>query len=195
MDNIKNITDIIVQQANDEAAKLLKAAGTQLESDLSENEIKLEQAFHEKTEQLKQWSEERIRAAHLRKQSALQKERTRYKKQLLEQVFSEAELTLSRMPAGQFLDFYRKTLDCLTLRGLYTLRIGQQTAETLREEDWDALCITNENYSVTVSRQTIPNAGGFRLEQFPVEYSFLYHELLEEIKAQEGSKVMKQLLD
>lgn len=195
MDNIKNLTDLILAQANEEAASLLMAARAQLESDLAEDEKKSQQAFCEKAGQQKQWSEERIRAAYLRRQSTIQKERTRYKKQLLEQVFSEAEAALCQIPAEQFLDFFRKTLAALRLKGPYTLHIGEQTARTLRDEDWDALGVTNADYAVSVSRQTIPDAGGFRLEQFPIEYSFLYHELLEEVKMREGSKIMKRLLD
>lgn len=195
MNSIQALTDSILAQAQAEADTFLRNEMEKCAQELSDSEKQLETQFAEQKEQLAAHSEERVQLALLRKRSALQKERTRYKQDLLDKLFAEAEDSLCRISGADFLAFYRQMLTSVELKGSFVAHIGAKSAQQFTAEDWAALNINGDSYDVRPAKETIPGKGGFVLEQSSLEFSFLFGELLADIKYRTGAELLKQLLD
>ncbi len=195
MDNINNLTEWILTQSESEAGEILAQAEEKRRAVLEDADARLEGQFAERSAMLRRLSEEQLRLSEDRERSLIQKERIRFKQSLTEACFSQAEEALCGLSGDEFLAFFQRAADSLPLEGEYTVRLGERTLRSLSDEDKARLAVRTGGYALTVSEETVPSEGGFVLERFPVEYSFLYSDLLADVKAREGARLMKLLLD
>ena len=192
--SLEALTQYILTQAQSEADALLARAKDESEKTLADTRQRLDERLIREKEHFKRLSDQRIEDAQRQKASALRRIRTQYARELVERLFDQAEEALCGLDGERFLQFYKNALASLPLQGAYTVRLGGRSAANLSEAERKALAIKTETYSVTVCEDTVPNEGGFLLEQPPVEMSFLFSDLLKELKSADAPGLIKGFL-
>lgn len=193
--SLKNLTEHILSEAKAQANSLLQDASESVKAEREKAQSRFDALLAEQTQQLTQQSQQRIADAVRLKTDKLNKERTQFAGSLIDQLFEQAQSQLAQMPADEFIAFYRSALAKLALKGEYTVVLGALTAKALSPQQLLQLAVKEEGYSVTVDEKTIPNQGGFVLEQSPIEYSFLFADMLDEIRREQGPSLLKRLID
>lgn len=192
---LENLTQYIKDEATLEAQKLLQDALSEAEKARSDAQGKIDAMLARQKEQISSQSEQRIKDAVRQKSVNLHKERTQYAAALIDRLFDEAEDELCRMSSEEFLRFYKNTLEMSDVMGDCRIILGERTAQILTEDQRRNLELRTDRYKLTIDNNTVPNQGGFVLEQPPVEYSFLFSDLLNEIKRHESPSLLKRLID
>jgi len=193
--SLENLTQYILSQARSEADSIVSRAREEADKAVAEAKARADERLAREKEQLKALSAQRVEDAVRQKTSALRRARTQYAGELVEQLFSEAAEALGAMSGGDFLVFYKNALSSLPLKGAYTVKLGEKSARRLTDKELKALNIAAGDYTVSVSGETVPGEGGFILDQPPVELSFLFSDLLKELKSQESAGLIKRLLE
>lgn len=193
--SLENLTSFILEKANAEAEGLMEAARRDADTACAEKLEKLGDMLARQRDQLSTQSEQRIQIAVRQTAANINKERTRYVSKLIDTLFEDAEAALCAMSADEFLRFFHNALESLPLAGEFKVLLGQRSAEKLNEQQRMGLECTTEQYRLVLAEDTIANQGGFMLEQTPIEYSFLFVDLLSEIKHQESPRLLKRLID
>jgi V/A-type H+-transporting ATPase subunit E len=193
--SLENLTQYIVSEAQSEADSIVANAREEADKAVAEAKARAGERLVREKESQKAMSDQRVHDAVRQKTAALRRARTQYAGELVEKLFDEAEEALCAMSGGDFLLFYKNALSSLPLSGAYTAKLGSKSAGSLSAEELAALNVTAAGYSVTVSGETIPGEGGFILDRPPTEMSFLFSDLLKELKSQESPGLIKRLLD
>jgi vacuolar-type H+-ATPase subunit E/Vma4 len=192
--SLENLTQYIIEKATSEAESIMGDARVEADA-LREKERRRLDALHvRQKEQLVMRSEQRIQNAVRQKTASLQRERIQYASQLIDRLFQEAENALCAISAGEFLQFYQHSLEKMCLTGDYIVFLGQRSAQSLSEEECRLLERKTDRYTLSLQKKTIPDRGGFLLGQSSVEYSFLFRDLLNEIRTKESPRLLKYLL-
>lgn len=192
--SLENLAKYIINEANTEAKGLLSEALESAQMERSQANNKFEKMFLHQKEQMEEQSSQRSKNALRQHMEKLNKEKTQFALELIDQLFAETETRLSEMPSDSFLEFFQNSTSNLQLTGKYYVTLGQITAQNLSNEEKKRLEIETDKYSLCVTNKTAPNQGGFILEQFPIEFSFLFKDLLSEIKKKESPALLKQLM-
>ncbi len=192
--SLENLTQYIMDKAQSEAQAMLDAAHQESDATLAAAVLKYEQMLQAQKEQIVLQSEQAIREAVQLKTVSLKKERTKYVEELINGLFEEAHDELCRMPTADFMQFFSRTIKSMNPIGNITIVLGQKSAVLLDQQNRTILEQEGNQYHLTLSPNEIPNQGGFVLEKPPVEYSFLFSDLLAEIKKQEMPNLLKRLL-
>jgi vacuolar-type H+-ATPase subunit E/Vma4 len=192
---LENLTEYILTQARSEAESMVAHAKEESEKAVESAKEQAGERLAREKEHLKTLSGQRIEDAVRQKTSALRRTRTQYAGSLVEKLFDAAEEALSGMSGADFLLFYKNALTSLPLKGTYTVKLGSKSAERMTAEELGALNFTAADYTVTVCDETIPSEGGFVLDQPPMELSFLFSDLLKELKSQESPGLIKRFLN
>lgn len=192
--SLEALIQYILTQAQSEADALLARAKEEAEAVLADTRRRLDERLGREKEHLKRLSDQRVEDAQRQKTAALRRTRTQYARELVERLFDEAEEALCGLDGEAFLQFYKNALSSLPLRGAYTVRLGARSAANLSEKARRALELKTDTCSVTVHKDTVPNEGGFLLEQPPVELSFLFSDLLQELKNADAPGLIKSFL-
>ncbi|MEA4919446.1 MAG: hypothetical protein VB078_00785 [Clostridiaceae bacterium] len=192
---LENLTQYIKDEATLEAQKLLQDALSEAEKARSDAQGKIDAMLARQKEQISSQSEQRIKDAVRQKTVNLLKERTQYAAELIDTLFDEAEDELCNMSAKDFLRFFNSAIASSDINGACRIILGERTACVLSTEQRVMLELSTDRYKLTVENSTVPNQGGFVLEQPPVEYSFLFSDLLNEIKRHESPSLLKRLID
>lgn len=195
MDNIENLTRWILTQADAEAQRILLQSKEKRLALLAKEEQRCERQFSERNEQLRSFSREKIQRAREQEHSILQKDRLTYKQSLIDASFVRAEERLCALSGPEFLSLFSQTVAALPLEGKYLLRLGERTARMLSQKERAELSVETAAYTISLSEEILPAEGGFVLERYPIELSFLYRDLLADRKAKESTKLMNLLLD
>lgn len=124
----------------------------------------------------------------------LKRERTMFATVLINQLFGEAENELCTLTPDMFLTFYRGCLVNMKLSGKYEAVLGALSAKDMPENIKNMLEVQSKDFSISISSKTIPDQGGFILQKPPVEFSFLFSDLLSEIRQKEEPALLNQLL-
>lgn len=193
--SLENLTKYILDSAKAEAQTLVETAVNNADSERVEVNRQYESMFKEQKELLEKNSGQRIKNAIIQHEAKLKKERTRYATELINMLFDEAEEKLYGMNFDSFFDFYRISIGSLTLSGDYEVILGDKTAIKIPDDMKQSLTVKEASFSIFISEKTIPEQGGFLLSKPPVEYSFLFSDLLSEIKEKEVPVLLKKLLD
>lgn len=192
--SLENLTQHILNAANAEATDLLSSASENARIERAKTMQKYENMLSEQKDQLEQMSAERSKNTLKQYEDKLKRERTMFATAQIDQLFSEALNTLCALKSDEFLSFYHSCFSNLKLSGKYETVLGALSAKGLPEDMKSMLEVKNEQFSVTVSSETIPDQGGFVLRKSPVEFSFLFSDLLSEIKQKEEPVLLNQLL-
>ena len=192
--SLENLAKYIINEANTEAKGLLSEALESAQMERSQANNKFEEMFLHQKEQMEEQSSQRSKNALRQHMEKLNKEKTQFALELIDQLFAETETRLSEMPSDSFLEFFQNSTSNLQLTGKYYVTLGQITAQNLSNEEKKRLEIETDKYSLCVTNKTAPNQGGFILGQFPIEFSFLFKDLLSEIKKKESPALLKQLM-
>lgn len=195
VNSLENLTQYIINEANAEAQKLLEEAIENARTERSQATDKFDAMFSQQKEQLELQSRQRIENSLRQHADKQNKEKTQFALKLIGQLFVETENELCEMPPDSFLKFFRSSLERLNLRGDYQVILGGITAQKLSDEQRRALEIKTDMYSISIAGKMIPNQGGFILEQPPIEYSFLFADMLNEIRQKESSALLKRLMN
>lgn len=192
--SLENLTGYILENAKAEAAKITEAAREEADLMIKEAKEKADAAFKKQKEQLQNASEQKIKEAAKQKENKLQKDKTAYACVLIDKLFDGLCERLDCMTQDEFIDFYVTAVKKAGLSGEYTAVLGKKTADKTDDAHKKLLNITEKEYSVILSERTVENEGGFILEKTPVEYSFLYSEIAEELKKQEKPTLLKHFI-
>ena len=192
--SLENLTQHILNAANAEATDLLSSASENARIERAKTMQKYENMLSEQKDQLEQMSAERSKNTLKQYEDKLKRERTMFATAQIDQLFSEALNTLCVLNPDEFLSFYHSCFSNLKLSGRYEVVLGALSAKGLPEDMKSRLKVKNEQFSVTVFSETIPDQGGFVLRKSPVEFSFLFSDLLSEIKQKEEPVLFNQLL-
>mgnify|MGYP001006315509 CR=1 FL=1 len=191
---LENLTQYIMDKAQSEVQIMLDVARKESENALAAATLKYDQMMRSQEEQIVRQSEQELREAVQFKTVNLKKERTKYAEQLIDGLFEAAHDELCKMPAADFLHFVSRTIECMHFSGNVTIVLGEKSAAALDQQQRAILAQEGDGYRLTLSPNKIPNQGGFVLEKPPVEYSFLFSDLLAEIKKHEMPNLLKRLL-
>ncbi len=192
--SLENLTQYIMDKAQSEAQTMLDAAHQESDATFVAAVLKYEQMLQAQKEQIARQSEQTIREAAQLKTVSLKKERTKYVEELINGLFEEAHDELCRMSISDFMQFFSRTIKNMNPIGDITIVLGQKSAVLLDQQQRAILEQEGDGYRLILSPNKIPNQGGFVLEKPPVEYSFLFSDLLTEIKKQEMPNLLKRML-
>lgn len=192
MQDLQQFTNKILEKATAESKQIEAAAQKKREERIVKEKQRLEEEKAQKIQQFKitiqNKNAERIR---LQKETN-QADRALYLQKALDRCFEKAEEILNAQTQEDFLIFFESALSKLDQQGEYTIILGEKTAEKINVSVLDELHIP-EGVSLAFSSETIPNEGGIVLRRGKVEYVFLYRQLLQEVKKEKGSKLLKKL--
>lgn len=192
--NLDNLTQFILDNAAEEAKAMLDSAAAESQSLVDEANYKFDTLRAQQIEHLAEESRKRIAEAAATQDVEAQKELTRFIHELIDELFEETKRTLYALSAEEFLAFYRRTVNDLTLEGDFQVVLGQLTADSLNEQQRGDLAIQEERFRLILDERTIPSEGGFLLEKLPIEYSFIFSDLLGELKRKESPNLFKRLI-
>lgn len=197
MNDIRNITELIVRQAQEKATNKMQDARIKNEKNYENSLSKMKLEYNQRMLQMQEWVNKDYYAAYMQKESTANKELANHKQSLVNRVFMQAQKTMEQWSADEFLQFFEDVLEQLELEGEYIITFGELTASKIDKRAlklkyaWSHF--TKSKFHLKFSDATIPNQGGFLMEQIPVEYDFLYSTLIKDIKEQMGAVVLKQL--
>lgn len=192
--SLNNLIQYIINEAHNEAHMLLNEALENARIERSKVNGKFDEMFLHHKEQIEKQSQLRKQNAIRQHSEKLSKEKTRFALKLIDQLFLEAETVLCEMSSDSFFKFFQNSIANLQLTGEYKVILGQITAQKLSSDERKRLEFKTDNYSILITNKTIPNQGGFILEQFPIEFSFLFKDMLSEIKKKESPALLKQFI-
>lgn len=193
MDNkLDNLTQYITDTANADAKGIVDAARADFEEGKAAAIDKFALLFAKQKDELTEQSKTRINEAKAELSADANRELTGYVYGLIDGIFDEVNSKLCGMDSTQFLQFYNGIIAKLNLNGEYKVVLGEKTAALLDGKTRGGLEIKTEKFSLVVDGKTVKNEGGFVLEKAPVEYSFLFSEMLEALKQKEAPTLFKQ---
>lgn len=192
--SLENLKQYILNEANVEAQELLNEAIENAKMERAQANNKFDVMFLQQKEQMEKLSHKRSENALRQHREKLNKEITQFALKLIDQLFIETENELCKMSSDSFLKFFKNSIVDLQLTGKYYVILGQITAQKFYGEERKELEIKTDKYSICITDKTVPNQGGFILEQSPIEFSFLFKDLLSEIKKKESPALLKQLM-
>lgn len=192
--SLNSLTQYIINEAQNEAQMLLNEALENARIERSQVNGKFGEMFLQQKEQIEKQSQLRKQIAIRQHSEKLNKEKTQFALKLIDQLFVEAETELCEMSTDSFFSFFQNSIANLQLTGEYKITLGQITAQKLSSDERKRLEFKTDNYSILVTNKIIPNQGGFILEQSPIEFSFLFKDILSEIKKKESPALLKQFI-
>ncbi|NJP40681.1 hypothetical protein HCH52_06400 [Oscillospiraceae bacterium HV4-5-C5C] len=176
--------DLILQQAQEEALRR-QTAGEREQADwlARQQELLAKRNLQATVERHQQWQQE------LTRQQAAEAVR------LVDALFEQLEQELTRLPGRAFQTFFMRSLRQVPPSGIYRLALGQQSAARLPQLLPDQLLEMGRQAGYQLQPESaIPQEGGFVLRQPPVTYSFLFSDLLSELKKNRLPDILQQLL-
>lgn len=193
--SLDKLAQYILNKAVSDAKVLYETAVQDTERVRSENDIKFEEMLASQKESLSLKSRQNIEDVVRQKKDRLHKEKTQQADALIDRLFEETENKLCDMLSEDFLKFYHNEIGKLDLNGKFAVILGERTAKNLSEQHQGMLEAETKRYCISLEKNTIPNQGGFVLQQLPIEYSFLFSDMLDEIKRHEGPELLKRFIN
>lgn len=170
----------IRSRADAEFEKTKTAAALETGKGLSEQEKMLENDLDKRIEEFK------------RQEKAKSSRRTTdYAAALSEKVFVLAEEKLSGLDRDKFAEYFRGSVSGLSLKGKYDVILGEKSKGKLDESDVKACCA--DGLELRLSDRYVKDSGGFVIVSGKVEYSFLFSDLLGELKKTEQPLLISKI--
>lgn len=192
--SLENLAQHILNTANAEAKELLNSASENARRERAKAMQRYNAMLSDQKAQLEKTAADQITNTLKQHEDKLKRERTMFATTLINQLFSEAENALFALTPDVFLNFYSGCLSNIKLSGKYEAVLGALSAKDMPENIKGMLEVQSKDFSVSISSETIPNQGGFILRRSPVEFSFLFSDLLSQIRQKEEPVFLNQLL-
>ena len=189
---LEDIVEYVKKQAENEAEQIRKKAESDYEKTVEDADRDFEERLDKQLEVLSCNSEER-KAEFVRQENAKEKRRlTEYAAGLVDRLFVECEEKLNSLSTEEFVAFFRSSVSTLSLSGSYKVRLGEFSAGKLTSNDVSSVS-EGKGFSLALDEVQVGNVGGFLLTRDNVEYSFLFPELLGEIKTTKKPLLIKKI--
>lgn len=193
--SLDKLAQHVLNKATTDAKTLYEAAVQEIEKVRTENDEKYKEMLSLQKERASLRSQKNIEEAVRQKEDRLNRERTLQANKLIDRLFEETENMLCDMSPEEFVEFYKNEIAKLNLDHKFTVLLGERTERNLSAQHREMLEIETKHCCMIIEKDSIPNQGGFVLQQYPIEYSFLFADMLDEIKNNEGPKLLKLFIN
>lgn len=176
IDEIKNnvlakVRDEEEEKAKQEKEKIKAKIDEQLEQIASESDGR-NARLKKQDEQAEKNRQQQIQKAQRSKELEMQD-------RLMQDIFQEALHELNGLSADDLFDLVKRALNSVPERAT-ELVLGANNEQQLTEEQLQSL--KAEHSELTISEDTVKNAGGFILSQDAVDYNYTFKALLAEVE-------------
>jgi len=122
------------------------------------------------------------------------KQKVNQKKQfLIDEVFRTVFENMKNWDQESFLKNLSKVLLSNELSGQINVMLGEYSREFITSEQLDLFSKDHGRARYVLTDATVPEDGGFLLEQNGLEYNFLYSSIIDEIREKREMELVRQL--
>ena len=123
--------------------------------------------------------------------SRLNREMLVYQHELIDEIFDAAVEKLKAVPDGELFAMLKAAVR--GMEGTYILHSGELSAGRLDDYVVKEAAKANTGLNITLSTETIPGKSGFALRDDRVEYDFLFEDLVEDLKSERITTIIKDV--
>ncbi len=188
---LEELVKYVGERAEREAEEIRSRADAEFEKTKSTAVLESEKRLSEQEKLLEDDLDKRI-AEFKRQESAKASRRaTDYAAALSEKVFVLAEERLSGLDREKFAEYFRVSVSGLSLKGEYDVVLGENSKGKLDPSDVKACCA--DGLELRLADRYVKDSGGFVIVSGKVEYSFLFSDLLGELKKTEQPLLISKI--
>jgi len=185
----------IIQKINEDAHQHGEARCREIKNDI-DVEISHENAFHldeldKRREVLAKQNQREYGRLMERLNSRAHRELSAFERQLIDEIFDMAVDKLRAVPAETFAEMFKGATR--GLRGRYTLLIGEYSEGKLDIQKIDEAIKENGKLEIVLGGESVPHKSGFILKDERVEYNCLFEDLMEDVKNERASAILKEV--
>jgi len=185
----------IIQKTYEDARQHGNERCRQIKDDIDEeisreNALYLEE-FEKRREILIKTNDREYGRLMERLSSRAHRELSAYQRQLIDEIFDRAISKLRDVSAETFEEMFKGATR--GLKGRFTLMIGEYSQGQLEIWKIDEVIKENGRLEIILGAEAIPHKSGFILRDERVEYNCLFEDLVEDMKSEQASAILKEV--
>ena len=176
------------QQHGDERYSQIKCA---IDHEIESENVIYQEESDKQREVLRKHNEHEYARRLEYQRSRLNRELLVYQHELASEIFAVATEKLKNISDDAFLTLFRAALRGLS--GNFTLQFGALSQGKLNERAIEKAVSANTGLTLTGNPKLIPNRSGFVLRDDRVEYSFLFEDMVEDMKGDRVAAIINEV--
>ena len=189
---LDELVGYVRSKAEEEAAEIRSKADADFERSIAEADENIAVRLDSQKKNLLSESEKRVNEFERQEKAKDRKKLTEYASFLADRLFEECAARLNAMSEKEFSEFFAGSVKGLPLKGVYTVVPGEYSKDKLKK-DLISSCESGD-LSLILSDSAVKDDGGFVLTSGKVEYSFLFSDILEEVKKTEKPLLLSKIV-
>lgn len=180
MKDLEQLKERILQEIHDEFSQKLAVATKVEEERLSHANARFSKQEMASKISLKKAAKSQLERQEQAILNKSNKDVLQVKRNLLNQLYSEAITILSSWSGETFLQYIEGVLNNLKIEGQFHLQFGQESIDKLNDSQKSKLAQAYP--SMVIEQESVAKKAGFILKKDGIDYNYFFDELVEDLK-------------